>query len=145
MTELPPCHIATFASEWQDEFHELSPLSTVLRLEERGEMLPLRCLCLLLSLHHYLPQYVAVNPNLSITLTGKGPGSSNGGQGQRSVRHGANFCGRTRDLMCVYYEAFNALNCEMTTTTTSRGEITTVTTTIMATKRPLINNKLNTQ
>lgn len=98
-----------------------------------------------LSLHHYLPQYVAVNPNLSITLTGKGPGSSNGGQGQRSVRHGANFCGRTRDLMCVYYEAFNALNCEITTTTTAGGEITTVTTTIMATKRPLINNKLNTQ
>lgn len=74
-------------------------------------------------------------------------GKGDGAQGQRSVRHGANFCGPNSSLdVRVYYEAFNALNCEITTTTTRRGgeEITTVTTTIMATKRPLINNKLNT-
>lgn len=131
MTALPLCPNCV---EWQDE--QSCPLSTRVTLGEAWRNVPPTSD---LSLLYYLPQYVAVNPNLSITLC------SRRGQGgrQRSVRHGANFCGQTRlerqrrrRLMCVHYEAFNALNCEITTTTTA---------TIMATKRPLINNKLNTR
>lgn len=57
MTALPLCHNCV---EWQDD--DDAPCQLVLRLEKRGEMCPLS-----LSLLYYLPQYVAVNPNLSIT------------------------------------------------------------------------------
>lgn len=71
MTELPPCH--TFATEWQDKFHELSAIVNCVTLGEAW-----RKETPLLSLQHYLPQYVAVNPNLSITLTRAGGRGSRG-------------------------------------------------------------------
>lgn len=139
MTELPPCH--TFATALARRVPRVEPLVNCVTLGEawRNET---ALLCLLLSLSlsiitcHNMWQLTQI---YQLRSQGKGDGA----QGQRSVRHGANFCGPNSSLdVRVYYEAFNALNCEITTT--RGGEITTVTTTIMATKRPLINNKLNT-
>lgn len=77
MTALPLCHNRV---EWQDDDEEEScALSTCVTLGEAWRNVP----ALSFSLLYYLPQYVAVNPNLSITHSSsrrQGAGGTERGQ-----------------------------------------------------------------